>query len=505
MIQNVVVLGAGSAGLIAAISLKCKLPMLNVRIVRSPDIGVIGVGEGTTPTLPNHLFQYLGINRKFFYANAQPTWKIGIRLVWGPRPHFYYPLLREVELQRADLPMTNGYYCQEDCSIIGQLTALMENGKVFMRNTDGSPNMHAGIGFHIENKKLVDTLETIARSLNIEFIDARVAGATRGKMGIDSITLDDGRQIAADFFIDSSGFRSELMGKALEEPYIPFDKTLFCDRAVVGGWERTTEPILPFTTSETMDAGWCWQIEHEHYVNRGYVFCSSFISDDDARAEFRRKNPKLPDNLRVVKFRSGRYRRAWVDNVVAVGNACGFVEPLEATALMVVCAQCQSLCNFLAISRLSPTPTLQSLYNTAFAIAWDEIRDFLGLHYKLNTRLDNPFWRHCREDTDLSGIQDVMDFYQENGPSPLCQHLLKFTQSPFGADGFLSMFVGNQAPYRNSYQPSPQEQSIWHNHRSTLRAQASTALTVKEALGYIRHPAWQWYGDTPAPLPGASA
>src|SRR4051812_10209852 len=167
-----------------------------------------------------------------------------------------------------------------------------------------------------------------------------------------------------------------------------------------------------------MDAGWAWQIEHEHFVNRGYVFSSAAVSDDDARAEFRRKNPKAPPDARVVKFRSGRYRRAWVDNVAAIGNSCGFVEPLEATALMVVCAQCQTLADFLIHTGLSPTPTMRQLYNDQVAGMWDEIRDFLAVHYKFNAlpgRADTPFWRHCRADTDVSGVADLLAFYAENG------------------------------------------------------------------------------------------
>ncbi len=112
--------------------------------------------------------------------------------------------------------------------------------------------------------------------------------------GIAAVHLEDGRRLDADFFIDCSGFRSELLGKALAEPFLSFDRSLFCDRAVVGGWERTDEPILPYTTAETMDCGWAWQIEHEHHVNRGYVYSSQAISDDEAAAEFLRKNPKAP-------------------------------------------------------------------------------------------------------------------------------------------------------------------------------------------------------------------
>ena len=411
MIQNVLVLGAGSAGLLAALSFKRKLPQLTVRLIRSPDIGVIGVGEGTTPNFPKHLFRYLGLNRQEFYARAQPTWKLGIRFLWGPRGRFDYGFGQALDAQWNDLPRTNGYYCEEEFRNCDLPTALMAQDKVFARQPNGAPDVQGWHAFHIENKKLVEVLELQVRAAGVEFIDGTVRGVERGGEGVAALILEDGQRLAADFFVDSSGFRSELLGRALEEPFVSYGGSLFCDRAILGGWDRgVNEPILPYTTAETMDAGWAWQIEHEHHVNRGYVYSSQAISDEDARAEFLRKNPKAPADGRIVKFRSGRYRDAWVGNVAAIGNAAGFVEPLEATALMVVCAECQTLVDTLLQTHMTPTPTMRRLYNDTTAEAWDEIRDFLALHYKFNTMLDTPFWRHCRENTDVSGVAGLLEF-----------------------------------------------------------------------------------------------
>jgi tryptophan halogenase len=497
MIKNVLVLGAGSAGLIAAISLKLKIPQLAVRIVRSPDIGVIGVGEGTTPNFPRHLFDYLRISRKHFYALAQPTWKLGVRFLWGPRRQFDYGFGQALDSHWTDLPRPNGYYCDDEFRCVDLPTALMAHDKAFARQGDGvAPDIQPWHGFHIENKKLVDTLETVARAVGVEIVDGRVSAAERGPAGVAAVVLDDGRRMEADLFIDASGFRSELLGRFLEEPYVSYGNSLFCNRAVVGGWPRgPDEPILPYTTAETMDAGWAWRIDHEHFVNRGYVYCSSYISDDDAVAEFRRKNPKVPEGLRVVKFRSGRYRRGWVDNVAAIGNSCGFVEPLEATALMVVCAQSQTLVDFLLHTGLSPTPTMRDLYNHMGAGMWDEVRDFLALHYKLNKRLDTPFWRHCREDTDVSTIAPLLEFYEQNGPTGFARHLLRPTGSNFGVEGFLVMLVGNRHPYTGKHAATPAEQETFDRRRAQFAAQAAAGLDVKETLAVIRHPGWRWHGE----------
>jgi tryptophan halogenase len=289
MIQNILVLGAGSAGLIAAISFRRKLPTLNVRVVRSPEIGVIGVGEGTTPNFPKHIFEYLGISRAKFYELAQPTWKIGIRFLWGTRGRYDYTFSQQLDSHWTNLPRPNGYYCDEEFSCADVPSALMRHDKAFPRQPNGGgPDIQPWHAFHIENKKFVDVLEMVARQIGVEIIDGKMSSAERGPEGITAIHLEDGRRLTADLFIDSSGFRSELLGKTLEEPYGSFDKSLFCDRAVVGGWERENEPILAYTTAETMDAGWSWQIEHEHHVNRGYVYSSQFISDDEAAAEFLR-------------------------------------------------------------------------------------------------------------------------------------------------------------------------------------------------------------------------
>ncbi len=492
MIQRILVLGAGSAGLLAAISLRRKLPGVEVRIVRSPEIGIIGVGEGTTPNLPTMLFDYLGIDRREFYARAAPTWKLGIHFRWGARGTFDFAFVPQFDLQWADLPLPNGFYCDEELGDISLLAALMRHGKAFARRSDGTPDIQPFYGFHIENARFVETLEVIARELKIEIIDGRVAQAERGPAGLTALVLEDQRRLEADLFIDASGFRSELLGKALAEPYVSFDRTLFCDRAVIGGWERTTEPILPYTTAEQMDAGWAWQIEHEHHVNRGYVYASPFLSDDQAVEEFRRKNPKTPSSPRIVKFRSGCYRRLWVDNVVAIGNAGGFVEPLEATALMLVCAHTRDLIQSLLQSGLAPTPTLREIYNENAFAGWEDIRNFLSLHYKLNTALDTPFWRHCRAETDVTPLVPLLECYAENGPSTFCRYRLPHPQGFYRLDGFLTMLIGNRTPYRARHTPTASERQRWQSHSDRYAAAVRQAPDVRETLAHIRRPDWQW-------------
>jgi tryptophan halogenase len=330
----------------------------------------------------------------------------------------------------------------------------------------------------------------------VQVTDGKVIGSERGPAGIAAVNLEDGRRLAADLFIDASGFRSELLGKALEEPFVSFSNSLFCDRAVIGGWERgPDEPILPYTTAETMDSGWAWRIDHERLINRGYVYCSQAISDEAAAEEFQRKNPKAKVEPKIVKFRSGYHKRQWVDNVVAFGNAGGFVEPLESTAIMILCSHVQTLVNFLIHSSLEPTPTMHRLYNDLTAGTWEDIRDFLAIHYKFNGMLDTPFWKGARADVDVSGVAELLEFYKENGPTGFCRYRLPRTETDFGLEGFLVMLVGNQVPYDKRHPATEAEKKIWQKHKQEFIAQARRGIRSEEALAYVKHPGWEWHGD----------
>jgi len=512
MIQSVLVVGAGSAGLMAALALKRKIPQLSVRILRDPDTPVIGVGESTTPNVPTFLFDFLKLRHRHFYATTRATWKIGIHFLWGPRPCYEYGFTPQLDAKWPDLPKPNGYYCDEDFSLVDVNTSLMAHRKSFVRNqVGGGPWIHPGHAYHIYNPTYVQFLEECCREEGITFTDTKLQGVEKGPQGVTAVVLSDGRKMSADFFIDASGFRSELLGRALNEPFISYGSSLFCDRAIVGSWDRTDEPTLPYTTAETMDAGWCWRIEHQHAINRGYVFCSNAMSDDEAHAEFMRKNPKARTWEKSVKFRSGRYRRVWVDNVVAMGNASGFVEPLEATALMAVCAMCQNLVEFLIHTNLDPSPTIRDLYNEVSTQSWDDIRNFLSLHYRYNTRLQTPFWKRAVAEVDVSGIQHLLDFYAENGPTGLARNVISNVgtsnglHSAFGIEGYLVHLVGLKVPYKHRHVPTAGEWQIWNRHRSENSAQAAAGLTVEESLAYINHPAWMWASDPPMSAPVAAA
>jgi tryptophan halogenase len=484
-VKSVVVLGGGSAGFMVALTLKRKLPHLAVRVIRSPDIGVIGVGEGTTASFPRHFFEYLKLKPQQFYAQAEPTWKLGLKFLWGPSREFYYTFAYEYQHRYPELSRNNGFFFDPQQPYAGQISAFMAYDKAFPRRPDGGPQFHNNHAFHIENKKLVGWLENVCREFGVEIKDATVQPELGGA-GISALITETGERITGDLYVDASGFRSELLGRALNEPFRSYSDSLFCDRAVIGGWSRTDEPIRPYTVAETMDSGWCWQIEHEHWINRGYVYSSKFISDDAAREEFLRKNPQVTTEPRIVKFRTGRLERLWVGNVVAVGNAAGFVEPLEATALQVICVEASTLADALIDSLCGPTPTLIKLYNDYNAQAWDDIRDFLAIHYKFNTRLDTPFWQACRRDTQLHGADFLVEFYKENGPSVVAGAQLLHSSNSFGMDGYLAMLVGQRVPHGKPYTPTAVEQKTWRDRCNTWAHEARRGMDVKQCLDALR-------------------
>jgi len=487
MIQNIVVLGGGTAGFTAALTLKRRLPQLNVRVVRSPDIGVIGVGESTNMTFPQHFMGTLAIPLPRLLQLIDPTLKLGIRFLWGPRPDFHYAFAIEHAARLPALKRANAAYYEDGQLWTGPVSALMAHEKAFHRGSDGKVRTHRNFAFHVENPKMVAGLEVISREDGVTVTDGTVREVERADHGVAALLLESGERVTADLFVDASGFRAELMGRALGEPWISFNRSLFCDRAVVGGWERQDEVVSPYTLAETMDAGWCWRIEHTHHINRGYVYASAFLSDDEARTEFLRKNPKVPpDRTHVVKFLSGRRARLWVGNVVAIGNASGFVEPLEATAIQALCLQSGTLASALEEAHFEMSDQMRQLFTKYNCAQWDDIRDFLSIHYRFNKRLDTEFWRAARSDVDLAGASELVAFWQQHGPSGLPHGILLNPVSTFGLEGYYALLSGMQVPVARPYQPTDAERKAWRANVKALGDEARNGFGVVEGLRALR-------------------
>jgi tryptophan halogenase len=485
------VLGGGTAGLVAALTLKSRCPQLEVDLVRSREIGVIGVGEGTIGGFNRFFFHTLGLDVGGFYRLAEPTWKLGIRLCWGRRRWFNYVFVPQCDWRWNDQALANGFYCRDDFRDVCLLSALMDRDKACALGPSGEP-VFDGTVFHIQNALFVRYLETVAAERGVRLHEDTLSRAEPGDRGIAALHFESGAVRRADLYVDASGFGSILLGRTLGEPFEDFSSTLPCDRALVGTWGRAQgETIRPYTTAETMQAGWCWRIDHERHVNRGYVYASAFLDDEEAERELREANPRLGET-RLLRFRSGHHRRAWVGNVVAVGNACGFVEPLEATAIQMICVQSKQLAETLFDGSFAPGRVLVGLYNASIRAGYASIRDFLGVHYRLNDRVDTPFWKTCRSEVELGPAAELLAAYRETGPAiHRLQQLVPRTDL-FGLEGYLTMFVGFGVPYAAAPALAPADLRRFEAHRAQHRARAEQGLDARQALARIRAPDWVW-------------
>src|SRR5262245_307992 len=214
MIKRILVLGGGRAGFLAALSLKARIPGLEVTVVRSPELGIIGVGEGTTWSFPNYIYGRLGIEPGEFHRLAQPSWKLGIRFLnWGPRPYFDYTFRPQFTCRWENLLKTNGYYCDEDSAYADVSPSLMSHDKVFLRNQYGGPHIGTDVGYHIENQKFVEFLEGYSARLGVAITDDTVLEVNQDDAGITGLRLRSGRTATADLYVDASGFASVLLSK----------------------------------------------------------------------------------------------------------------------------------------------------------------------------------------------------------------------------------------------------------------------------------------------------
>jgi tryptophan halogenase len=473
--MHIGVIGGGTAGYFAAIALKRSVPARRVTVVESSKIPIIGVGEATTPPMVPFLHHVLGIDVVDFFARVQPTWKLGIRFDWGPRPFFTYPF-GDAELVAACM------YEREPnaCSLTARLMAA-----------DKFPIFDAMLGprsllpelkfaYHLDNKRFVAYLAEHAKGLGIERLDRTIADVVLDERGaIDHLRTGEGDDLRFDLYLDATGFRSLLVGKALGSPFQSYASTLLCDRAVVAEVPHGGH-LKPYTLAETMDAGWCWNIPQVDCDHRGYVYSSAFLDDDAAEAELRRKNPGAGASWQV-KFRSGRLRDFWIANTVAIGNAYGFVEPLESTALHVVILEVLALDREL---RRGGEPDRARL-SRELGNTWDYLRWFLGIHYRFNTRLDTGFWQECRRAVEVTGLHDWLARYRARGPLT-AQGISRDDRDPvFGARGFDIMLLGQEVLC-----PLPRpaiSAEAWEQRRRAETAAVAAAWPQARALALLHN------------------
>jgi tryptophan 7-halogenase len=482
--RSVGILGGGTAGYLTALAFRALQPELDVTLIESSAIPIIGVGEATTPELVKFLHSPRFLRREIadLFQRVRPTWKLGIKFRWG-RPgdyEFTFPF------QRGRLLESHLYESTLNQQSLGAMLMAADRAPVFQRGDNELLSLLHLVrwAYHLDNKRFVRYLQEEAAAAGVHHVDARVRDAELSPCGetIASLITEDGRRLEYDLYVDCSGFRSFLLEEKLGSKFLSYDGTLFTDRAIIGNVQNGGS-VKPYTLAETMSTGWCWNIPFEDADHLGYVFSSAFSTVEQATQEMRTKNPGIGD-LSLVKFRSGRHEHFWKGNVVALGNAHAFVEPLESTALHMLVLELELLMTHFPASRHDHA--VKSVLNRKVSARWDALRWFLGIHYKFNRRLATPFWRTANIEADVSGAEERIALFQERAPLSYRTSLFYTLYPPefFSDDhAYDTLLLGQQVPAR--FVEPVENPSDWRRSLALLKHMAASALPQHEVLPYL--------------------
>ena len=415
---HIVVLGGGSAGWITACLLHKEWGDRGgkVTLVESPAIGIIGVGEGSTPQL-KAFFGHLGIDESDWMNACDATFKLGIRFTgWSEEPGFesyFHPFPGPV-----DLHTEAGF--TRNCALRrrgGDVPAHPDDWFLATNLAEQSKAPHAAAsfpfppsyGYHFDAHKLGGFLRewaiargVVHRSLKVDDIEVAEDGH------IVALCCEGGERLEGDFFVDCSGFASIIAQQKLGARFISFDENLFNDRAVVMPTPHR-EPMHPQTDAIAMSAGWRWSIPLTTRVGNGYVYSSHHISDEDAEAELRAAIGTLEcdTEARLLRMKVGRVEDSWTRNCLATGLSQGFIEPLEATALHIVIYTALDFIK--AYEAGGFTAQHRETFNKRIAQRYDGIRDYIVAHYRMNRRSDTAYWRENAANHALpEGLKSMM-------------------------------------------------------------------------------------------------
>ena len=422
-IRRIAVVGGGTAGWMAAAMLARALPAFgcSITVVESPDIGTIGVGEATIPPIID-LLRFLGIEEADFVRHTRSTYKLGIKFkdwsrigdsYWHPFGAFGVPINRRPFFHAWHKAKADGL--APKFSDFSLCAALGDQGRFrFPNPKDPGPASGLRYALHFDAGLVAQYLRAYAERLGVTRLERTVSTATIGADGlIDTLVFSDASRLAADLFIDCSGFRGVLIEQVLKTGYIDWNEYLPCDRAVAVP-TRLAGPRVPFTQSTARAAGWQWRIPLQHRAGNGYVYASAHLSDDAALDDLMAVVGEQPlADPRFLKFVTGRRKRFWNGNCVALGLASGFLEPLESTSIHLVMSGIYNLLDHFPDKRFDPSNI--TAYNRELIDEIEKIRDFVILHYCATQRDDTPFWSSCRAMTLPDSLRERMDLYQATG------------------------------------------------------------------------------------------
>ncbi len=444
-IRKVVIVGGGTAGWMTAAALARFLEHqpAAIELVESEAIGTVGVGEATIPPIRN-FNAVLGIDEIDFIKATQATFKLGIAFEdwrvpgsrwfhgfgdYGPNidgvsPHHHWRRLRA-----AGDPTSHEAY-----SLTTQMAALNR----FRPPVPDPRSVYSNYAyaFQFDAGLYARYLRGYAEARGVTRTEGKIAKVDlRGADGfVEAVVLEDGRRIEGDLFIDCSGFRGLLIEEALGTGYEDWSHWLPVNRALAVPCARVGE-LTPYTTASADAAGWRWRIPLQHRTGNGYVFCDAFISEDEAAATLVSKlDGEALDTPRPLRFVTGRRRKIWNRNVVAVGLSSGFIEPLESTSIHLIQNAIGRLIEYFPDRDFDPKRSER--FNTLSAAEIEHIRDFIVLHYVTAQRDDTPFWRHVRSIDPPDALKEQLQRFRRTGEA-----LLK-TEDSFLEPSWLAIYLG---------------------------------------------------------------
>ena len=443
--RRIVIVGGGSAGWMTAAALAARLlgkdgpARWQVTLVESDEIGIVGVGEATIPPIRG-FNALIGLDEDELLRETGGTFKLGIEFVdWGARGERYMHAFGDIGRPLDELPFHQHWLR------LGAATPLAEfsiNNQAalagrFMRprpDMAGSPLADIVHAFHFDAARYAALLRRHAGKAGVQRIEGRIDHVERDATGIRRLRLQGGEVIEGDFFIDCSGLHGLLIDKTLDVPFEDWSRWLPCDRA----WAvptPSTGPLLPYTRATAREAGWQWRIPLQHRTGNGHVFASAFVDEAAARETLLRNLDAEPlAEPRLIRFRTGRRREAWVGNCVAIGLSAGFLEPLESTSIHLIQSAVLRLIEFFPSAE--PDAADIAEYNRQAAAEMDAVRDFVILHYQLTRRDDTAFWRHCRDMAVPDALRARMDLFASSG------RIHRHGQELFSEPSWLQVLVG---------------------------------------------------------------
>jgi 2-polyprenyl-6-methoxyphenol hydroxylase-like FAD-dependent oxidoreductase len=423
---RVLILGGGTAGWMTAVSLANAWKEYGVRIqlMESAEIGIIGVGEGSTPKMRRY-FEGLGIPESEWMPASNATYKCGIRFpLWSTRKgyrSYYHPFFSLSDDQSVRAFYQNATLRNSSVDVHAHPDAFFVSQYLAKRSR--APIPPAGLGYetdyayHFDANLIGQFLKKKAMEMGVEHVIDTVQSVHRGENGdISGVTAAAHGLVEADFFVDCTGFASVLIGKTLGVEFLSYDNILFNDAAVALPTPLDDGPLPSETKSTALSSGWAWKIPLTNRFGNGYVYSSRYLDREAAERELR-KHIGLDDEsveARHLRMRVGRVTSAWHRNCLAVGLSQGFIEPLEATALMIVQETVETF-----IQRFSEggfTDRHRDAFNDKVNLIFDSIRDYIFMHYKLNSRSDTQYWIDNREnDNGSDSIKSILEVWDNGG------------------------------------------------------------------------------------------